>query len=85
MLAALVYEQEVEQLRKRVADRIRELATRKGLTLTDLADRAEVSQAAFWAAMKGRSGPSIDYLAKVAAALGVDPGVLVKKPRSGST
>ena len=77
-----------EELRDRLAKRIREVAKRRGITLTDLADRAGVSQAAFWEAMSGRSGPSIDFVAKVAAALDVDPDELVKryrKPRSRAT
>lgn len=71
-----------EELRERLAQRIREQAKRKGITLTELADRAGVSQAAFWVAMSGKSGPSIDFVAKVAMALNVDPSDLVKKPRS---
>lgn len=77
-----------EELRGRLAQRIREVAKRKGITLTELADRAGVSQASFWEAMSGRSGPSIDFVAKVAMALDVDPSALVKperKPRSRST
>lgn len=77
-----------EELRDRLAKRIREIAKRRGVTLTELADRAGVSQAGFWEAMSGRSGPSIDFVAKVAAALDVDPDELVKryrKPRSPST
>ena len=70
-----------EELRDRLAQRIREHAKRKGITLTDLADRAGVSQAAFWSSMSGKTGPSIDYVAKVAAALDIDPGELLKKPR----
>jgi transcriptional regulator with XRE-family HTH domain len=77
-----------EELRGRLAQRIREVAKRKGITLTDLADRAGVSQAGFWLAMGGKSGPSIDFVAKVAMALDVDPSVLVRpsrKPRSPAT
>lgn len=77
-----------EELRGRLAQRIRDVAKRKGVTLTDLADQAGVSQAAFWEAMSGRSGPSIDFMAKVAMALDVDPGDLVRryrKPRSLAT
>ena len=77
-----------EELRDRLAQRIRDVAKRKGVTLTVLADRAGVSQAGFWLAMSGKSGPSIDFVAKVAAALDVDPDELVKryrKPRSPAT
>lgn len=49
-----------KELRDRLAQHIRDAATCMGITLTDFADRAGVSQAAFWAAMAGTSGPSID-------------------------
>ena len=77
-----------EQLRERVATRIRETAKRKGLTLAALADRAGVSEGGLHLALSGKSGPTINFLAKVAMALDVDPSVLVKperKPRSRST
>jgi len=77
-----------EELRKRVAERIREAAKRKGITLADLASRAEVSEAGLYLALSGKSGPSIDFVAKVAMALDVDPSALVKpqrKPRSPAT
>jgi len=48
-----VAEEPTQALRERLARRIRELAKSKGVTLTDLADRAGVSQAGFWLAMSG--------------------------------
>lgn len=77
-----------EQLRERVAARIREIAKRKGITLAALADRAGVSEGGLHLALSGKSGPTINFLAKVAAALDVDPDELVKryrKPRSPAT
>lgn len=77
-----------EELRKRVAERIRETTKRKGLTLADLATRAGVSEAGLYLALSGKSGPSIDFVAKVAMALDVDPSALVKpqrKSRSSAT
>ncbi len=71
-----------QALRERLARRIRELAKREGVTLTDLADRAGVSQAGFWLAMSGKSAPSLDFLAKIATALKVDPDELIKRYRS---
>jgi len=49
-----------DELRDRLAQRIREVAKRKGITLTELANRAGVSQAGFWLAMGGKSSPSLD-------------------------
>ncbi|MCA9707433.1 MAG: helix-turn-helix transcriptional regulator [Myxococcales bacterium] len=78
---------EPEELRARVAQRIRELAKRKGLALTRLADEAEVSRAHLWTILNGESAASIDFLAKLAKVLAVDPDELVRrhrKPRSPS-
>lgn len=73
---------EPEELRARVAARIREIAGRKGLPLTRLADQAEVSRAHLWGVLNGKSAASIDFLAKLARVLDVDPDELVKRPRT---
>lgn len=76
-----------EQLRARVAQRIRDAAKRKGLPLTRLADDAGVSRAHLWTILNGDSGASIDFLAKLALVLNIDPDELVRryrKPRSGA-
>ncbi|MEX1362173.1 MAG: helix-turn-helix transcriptional regulator [Nannocystaceae bacterium] len=74
-----------EELRARVAKRIRELAQARRLPLTHLADEAGVSRAHLWTVLGGKNAASIDFLAKLAVVLGVDPDELVKryrKPRS---
>ena len=74
-----------EELRARVAQRIRDVAKRKGIALTRLADEAGVSRAGLWVVLNGESGVSIDFLAKLALALNVDPDELTRryrKPRS---
>ena len=76
---------EPEELRARVAQRIRELAKRKGLPLTRLADEAEVSRAHLWTILNGESAVSIDFLAKLAKVLGVDPDELVRRYRKPRT
>lgn len=70
-----------EALRARLAQRIRALAEAKGFPLGQLADRAEVSRAGFFLALSGKSAPSLDFVAKVATALGVDPVELLKPPK----
>lgn len=75
---------EPEELRARVAARIREVAKRKGIPLTHLADRADVSRAHLWTVLNGESAASLDFLAKVAKALGVDPDELVRRYRAPS-
>lgn len=69
-----------DELRARVASRIRETARRRGLPIVTVADRAGVSRATIWAVLAGRRAATTDTLAKVAAVLGVDPGFLVKAP-----
>lgn len=72
---------EEEQLRARVAERIRATADRKGISLRELAARANVSRGHLWAVLGGSSAASTDLLARLAKALEVDPDVLVRRPR----
>ncbi|MEX1366415.1 MAG: helix-turn-helix transcriptional regulator [Nannocystaceae bacterium] len=72
---------EPEELRARVALRIRELAKKKGIALTRLADEAGVSRAHLWTILNGESGASIDFLAKLALVMNIDPADLVRRPR----
>jgi len=77
-----------EELRARVAQRIRDAAKKSGVPLTHLADAAGVSRAGLWQILNGEVGASIDTLAKLALALDIDPVELVKryrKPRSPSS
>ena len=46
-----------------------------------VADASKVSRATVWAVLGGRRAATTDVLAKLAAALGVDPGDLVRAPR----
>jgi len=59
--------------RRVVAEAIRNCAAERGLTLAQLADLAAVSQSYMERVVTCRSAPTIDWLAKVAAALGVKP------------
>ncbi len=70
-----------DELRARIADRIRAHAERRGLALSRLADEAGIGRATLWAIIAGRSAVTCDTLAKLAAALGVDPAELVRAPR----
>lgn len=74
---------EPEELRARVAARIREIAGKKGIPLTRLADQAEVSRAHLWGVLNGKNAASTDFLAKLAKPLGIDPDELVRRPRKG--
>ena len=77
-----------DELRARVAQRIRDAAKRKGVALTHLADAAEVSRSGLWQILNGEVGASIDTLARLALVLGIDPGELsrpYRKPKSPPT
>jgi transcriptional regulator with XRE-family HTH domain len=71
-----------EDLRRRVADRIRAIAERKGVSLRVLAQRADVSRGHLGNVLAGSAAASTDLLARLAHALEVDPEALVKRPRS---
>jgi transcriptional regulator with XRE-family HTH domain len=64
-----------------VAARIRELAKRKGIALTRVAAQAGVSKGHLWNALGGESSMTLDFIARLAIALEVDPAELVKPPR----
>lgn len=73
---------EPDELRARLAGRIRELAKRKKLRLTELADRAGVSRGHLWAVLGGEKAATIDYLCRIAKVLEVDPAELLRRPKS---
>ena len=73
-----------DELHQRVADRIREIARERGIPVTHLPDRAAVGRSHFWEVMAGRSSPTLEWLARVAVALDIDPGELVVAVRPPS-
>jgi transcriptional regulator with XRE-family HTH domain len=68
-----------DELRARVAERIRDAAKRRGIPIVVMADQAGVSRSTIWAVLAGRTPATTDTLAKLAAVLGVDPDVLVRR------
>ena len=70
-----------DELRARIAARIRQLAQRRGLRLSHLADQASVSRTHLWEVLGGRRAATSDVLAKLAAVLGVDPLELLRTPQ----
>jgi DNA-binding Xre family transcriptional regulator len=76
---------EPDELRARIALRIRELAKRRKLTLSQLAVDSGVSPAHLWAVLGGEHSPSSDILCKLARVLQVDPDELVRRPRKPKT
>ncbi|MEX1361790.1 MAG: helix-turn-helix transcriptional regulator [Nannocystaceae bacterium] len=70
-----------EVLRARIAERIREIAERRGIPLTQVADRGKVSRTHMWDVLAGRSAPTSDFLAKLANVLRVEPMEFMRPPR----
>ena len=69
----------LEQRRRRgLARNIRRAAGVRGIGLNQLSDRAGVSRAQLYAVLGGKSSPSLEWLCKVADALGVHPSALIE-------
>ena len=76
---------EPEELRARIATRIREVAKRRKITLSQLSTDSGVSTAHLWAVLGGESAATSDVLAKLARVLRVDPDELVRRRRPTTT
>jgi transcriptional regulator with XRE-family HTH domain len=61
----------MDELHRRVADRIRRVAGERGIALSHLADRASVSRTQLWYVLRGKSSPTLEWLQKIAAVLNV--------------
>lgn len=72
---------EVDEARLRVATQIREHCARRGLTVQALAERAGTSRGYLYAVLNGEKSPTVDWLARIADALGVDMHELAKPIR----
>lgn len=68
---------DADEIRARLAARVKEAQALRGITTQELAKRAEVSRAHLHDILAGRAGPSIDYLARLATVLDVDPAALL--------
>ena len=68
---------EPRELRTLVARNVRSAAKRKGVALTALADFAGVSRSQVFAVLKSATSPTLDWIAKVATALDVEPWQLL--------
>lgn len=72
---------EPESLRARTATRIRDIAERRGISLTALARDAKVSQSHLWGILAGNRAPTTDMLARLANVLRVEPMEFLRPPR----
>ena len=68
-----------EQVRALVAKNIRAAAKRQGMSLNSVADFAGVSRSQFYDVLLRRKSASVDWLAKVAATLDVEPWELLRR------
>lgn len=62
----------MDELHRRMVRHIRELAKAQKIPLTHLPDHAGVSKAHFFEVIAGRKSPTVQWLARLAEALGVD-------------
>lgn len=68
---------EASALRSLLAKNVRAAAKRKGVALTVLADFAAVSRSQLFAVLALETSPTLDWIAKVATALDVEPWQLL--------
>lgn len=61
------------ELYRKFVTRVRELRIKKGLSQAELAEKIGTAQPHISAMERGRSAPSFDKIAAIAAALGVKP------------
>jgi transcriptional regulator with XRE-family HTH domain len=61
--------------------RIRALAEEREMALSHLADHAGVTRSHFWNVLAGKKSPTLQWLGKIAKALGVDVEDLVVRVR----
>ena len=66
-----------DQLRAVFAKNVRNAAESRGLSLNSLADFAGVSRAQMYNVLAANSSPSLDWIAKVAKVLEVEPWQLL--------
>lgn len=65
------------QLRRVLARNIRQVAKRRGRSINALADFAGVSRSQLYDVLAQRKAASIDWIARIATALDVDPSRLL--------
>ncbi|MGC4120499.1 MAG: helix-turn-helix transcriptional regulator [Myxococcales bacterium] len=67
----------MDEVHRRLARRIRELAKARKIPVSHLPDLAAVSRSYFWDVLKGKNSPTLLWLERIAGALGVDVEELV--------
>ena len=73
------------ELQRRLARRIRDLAKERGIPLTHLADQSGTSRSHLWNILNGTRSPTLEWMARIAAALDVDTAdLLIRENKGGS-
>ena len=72
-----------DELRARIASRIREQTARKKMSLNELSKAAGISCGHVWNLNSGSRAPTTDVLAKLGAALDVDPVTFLRPSPGG--
>ena len=73
------------EVRQRIGPAIRRLRQQKGLSLSDLAQRTDISVSYLSRLEKGRSVPSFTLLSRLGQELGVDIGFFVETEREAQS
>ena len=68
-----------DKLHQRLVKRIREQSKRRGILVSHLPDRANVSRSHFWAVLAGKTSPTLNWIGEIATALEVDPADLLSR------
>ena len=77
---------DTEEIRARFTARVKEAQDLRGISTAELAKRAEVARPHLNDILNGKNAPSIDYVAKLATVLDVDPSALLSaKPVTNRT
>lgn len=66
-----------DELHRRLARRVRELARAERIPVSHLPDRAGVGRAHFWDVLGGRKSPTLRWMGQIAEALDVDASELL--------
>lgn len=68
---------DADEIRARLADRLGEAIAQRGISLLELSTKAEVARPHLYKVLAGKTAASVDYIARLATVLDVDPGALL--------
>lgn len=68
-----------DEVQRRLASRIREIAKKRGVPLAHLADRSGTSRSHLWNVLAGAKAPTLTWIVSIANALEVDVSELLAR------